>query len=88
MFLFLQFLNNQEILATRLYSSYNQDVSVPDSLLAPVSVIYRHRNNVGTVRRVERFGVRELFYISGLFYLFEFLSDVLFIRYHSISIIT
>ena len=59
MFLFLQFLNNQEILATRLYSSYNQDVSVPDSLLAPVSVIYRHRNNVGTVRRVERFGVRE-----------------------------
>ena len=74
LFLFLQLLNNQEIFATRLYSSYNQVVSVPDSLLAPVSVIYRHRNNVGTVRRVERFGVRT--FGIFLFCLFEFLSDV------------
>ena len=43
---------------------------------------------MGTVRRVERFGVRELFYISGLFYLFEFLSHVLLIRYHFINIMT
>ena len=43
--------------SVRVYSSYNQDVRVPDSLLAPLSVTYRHRNRVGTIRRVERFGV-------------------------------
>ena len=41
----------------RTYTSLNQDLSVPDSLLAPVSVTYRHRNKVGDVRRVEKFGV-------------------------------
>ena len=41
----------------RTYNSYNQDVMAPDSYLEHVTVTYRHRNSLGTVKDVEEFGV-------------------------------